>query len=171
MDDKTSIRSDVMPRALAALVSSSAFVVPFALSASTSPTLRHPRTVFWYRLLRQPAFKPPDAAIPIVWTAIEGLLAFAGYRLLRRPRTPERDRALGWWALNVISIGAWSRLFFGHRNLPASTVGAAAMVASGAAYVLAARKVDRQAAQAGVPFVAWVAFATGLTCAIWLRNR
>lgn len=161
----------VVPRSLAALLASSAFVVPLALSASTSPTLNHPRTFFWYRWLRKPGYKPPDAAIPVAWAAIESALAYAGYRLLRTPSFPARNRSLAWLGLNVLAIGAWSRLFFGGRNLPASTVAAAAMVCTGAAYVQQARRVDRQAALAGVPFVAWVAFATVLTGAIWLRNR
>ena len=118
-----------------------------------------------------PDFKPPDVAIRIAWAGIESALAYAGYRLLRKPRSPARDRALAWLGFNVVSIGAWSRLFFGRRNLPARTVAAAAMVGTGAAYVVQANKVDRKAAVAGLPFVAWVAFATVLTAAIWRRNR
>ncbi len=156
---------------LAALLASSAFVVPAALSASTSPTPNHPRTFFWYRRLDKPAYKPPDVAIPIAWTLIESALAFAGYRLLRRPSSAGRSRSLAWLASNILSIGGWSRLFFGGRNLPASTVAAAAMIGGGAAYVAQARKVDRTAAVAGIPFVAWVAFATVLTGALWRRNR
>ena len=128
-------------------------------------------TGIWYRLLRQPDFKPPDAAIPIAWSVIDSALAVGAYRLLRRPDSAARNRALAWWALNVGLIGGWSGLFFGRRNLPASTAVAAAMVGTGAAYVVQARAVDRPAAAAGVPFVAWVAFATVLTAAIWRRNR
>ena len=71
----------------------------------------------------------------------------------------------------MLAIGGWSRLFFGSRNLPASTFASAALIASGAAYVDRARRVDRGAALAGAPFVAWVAFATVLTAEIWRRNR
>ena len=156
---------------LAAAIASSAFIVPMAMSASTSPTPSHPRVFLWYRWLRMPDFKPPDVAIPIAWTAIEATLAYAGYRLLRKPSSTARNGALAWLGLNIVAIGAWSRLFFGHRNLPASTVAAAALAASGAAYVVQANKVDRKAAVAGVPLVAWVAFATVLTAAIWRRNR
>lgn len=158
-------------RGLALAVASEAFVLPLLLSRSTSPSPDHPRILVWYRTLKKPGFKPPDIAIPIAWTVIESLLAVAGYRLLRRPATPERNRALGWLAGNVVAIGAWSRLFFGARNLPASTIAAAALIGTGAAYVAQAKKADSAAAAAGVPFVAWVAFATVLTAAIWRRNR
>lgn len=158
-------------RGVAALLASAAYLVPLALSASSSPSPQHPRTLLWYKLLRQPKFKPPDAAIPLAWAAIESALAFAGYRLLRQPSAPARNKSLAWLALNVVNIGGWSRLFFGRRNLPASTIAAAAMVGAGAAYVAQARKADTASAAAGVPFVAWVAFATVLTAAIWRRNR
>jgi len=125
----------------------------------------------WYRLLRKPAFQPPDAAFPVAWGLIDSVLAVGAYRLLRRESSPARSRALGLWIVNVALIGGWSAMFFGRRSLPASTVVAAVMVGTGAAYIAQAREVDRPAAAAGVPFVAWVAFATLLTAAIWRRNR
>ncbi|MEO7940365.1 MAG: TspO/MBR family protein [Burkholderiaceae bacterium] len=160
-----------MPVAVAAAVASLAYAVPFAISRSTSPTPDHPRVFLWYRSLRQPAFKPPDIAIPIAWSLIETGLAVAAFRLLRKRPSANRTASLALLAGNVAAIGGWSRLFFGSRNLPASAVAAAAMIGTGAAYVSAARPADKVAAAAGVPFVAWVAFATLLTAAIARRNR
>lgn len=156
---------------LALLVASAAFVVPLLLSRSTSPTPDHPAVHLWYRSLRQPAIKPPDAAIPIAWTVIDSGLTLAAYRLLRKPRTPHRNRALALLGINVLAIGGWSRLFFGGRNLPVSTAAAAAMIGTSAAYVAQARKVDRPAAAAGMVLTAWVSFATLLTAQIWRHNR
>ena len=160
-----------LPRPLAAVLAAGAYGLPFLLSRSTSPTPDHPGVFLWYRLLRQPKFKPPDIVIPIAWTLIETGLAAAAYRLLRKPSTPNRNTSLALLAGNVAAIGGWSRLFFGRRNLPASTIAAAAMIGTGVAYVAEARKTDRVAAAAGVPLIAWVAFATVLTAAIWQRNR
>ncbi len=157
--------------AIAATIASGAYVVPYLLSRSTTPSPDHPRVFFWYRWLRQPSIKPPDAAFPIAWVAIESGLAFAGYRLLVARPSALRTRALALLAGNVVGIGGWSRLFFGGRNLPASTVAAAGLLATGALYVNEVRKVDRPAAAASVPLVAWVCFATVLTAAIWRRNR
>lgn len=156
---------------LAALAASSAYLVPLLLSRSSSPTPDHPRVLLWYKTLRNPSFKPPDVAIPIAWGVIETALAVAGYRLLRQPSTAPRNRALGWLALNLVGIGGWSRLFFGKRNLPLSTVAAAGLVGVAAAYVGEAKNADRVSAAAGVPLVAWLGFATVLTAAIWRRNR
>ena len=160
-----------MHRGLAALISAGAWVVPLLLSRSTAPSPNHPLIWLWYRTLKKPGWKPPDIAIPLAWAGIESGLAAAAYRLLRSRRGPDRTTSLAWLAGNLVAIGSWSRLFFGARNLPASTIAAAAMVGTGAAYVASARKTDTPAAVAGVPLVAWVAFATVLTAALWRRNR
>lgn len=167
----TPTSSGSLPPVAAGLLAAAAYVVPLALSYSSSPAPQHPRALLWYKSLRMPPIKPPDVAIPLAWVGIESALAFAAYRLLRKPGSAARNRSLGWLGANVVAIGGWSRLFFGHRNLPLSTVAAATMVGSGAAYVLESRGVDGVASAAGVPFVAWVAFATVLTAAIWQRNR
>ena len=168
----TSLTSDQgLGRSAAAALSLTAFALPYAISRSTSPTPDHPRVLLWYRFLRKPAIQPPDIAIPLAWTALESGLAVAAYRLLRKPPSPARTRALVWWAATVVGIGGWSRLFFGGRSLPVSTAAATALLAVGAGYTLAARKVDVPAAAAGVPLTAWVAFATVLTAALWHRNR
>jgi len=156
-------------RGVAGVLASAALVWPMLAGGRWGPH----RLVagIWYRMLRKPSFQPPDIAIPLGWTVIDSALAVGAYRLLREPASPSRNRALAWWGVNVALIGGWSAVFFGRRNLPASTALAAGMVASGAAYVAQAKRVDGVAAGAGVPFLGWVAFATLLTAALWRRNR
>ena len=167
---RSAARSGIVPRPLAVALASLAYVVPWLSSRSTTPTPDHPKVFFWYRTLREPAIQPPDIAIPITWIAIESGLAYSGYRLLRKAASSRRTRALALLAVNVVGIGAWSRLFFGGRNLPASTAAAAALVVTSALYVDEVRAVDPPAAVASVPLVLWVSFATVLTAAIWRRN-
>jgi tryptophan-rich sensory protein len=154
----------------AAAIASCAFTVPLAMSASSSPSPNHPRTMAWYESLREPGFKPPDWVFPVAWAAIEGGLATAAYRLLRSAPSAQRAKALALLGWNVFMIGGWSRLFFKRRNLAVSTVAAATMVVSGAAFVHAAKPVDRTASRAGLPLVGWLAFATVLTATIWSLN-
>lgn len=158
-------------RAASLVLAAGAFLVPLALSAPSSPSPNHPRVFLWYRSLRTPSFKPPDWVIPLAWFGIEGSLATAAYRLLRSVPTSARNRALVWLYWNVFAIGGWSELFFKRRTLAVSTVAAASMVATGAQFVRQARQVDAVAARAGIPFVAWVSFATVLTATIWGLNR
>jgi translocator protein len=158
-------------KVVAAAISSCAFVVPLALSVSSTPSPNHPRTMLWYLSLREPAFKPPDWLFPIAWTAIEAALARASYRLLRAPPSPARTKSLALWGWNVFMIGGWSRLFFKRHQLAVSTVAAASLVATSVSFVSEAKKVDAAASRAGLPLVGWVAFATVLTATIWHLNR
>jgi tryptophan-rich sensory protein len=135
-----------------------------------SPDRSHPGIDRWYHDLDKPGFTPPDPVFAAVWPVLEALLAAGGYRLLRAPNTPERNVALALWLVNVAMIGGWTKVFFGERSLTGGAVGAAAMIGTGAAYVERASRVDGLAAAAGVPFTAWVAFATVLGEEIRRRN-
>lgn len=135
-----------------------------------SPTPDHPKTRRWYRDLEKPGFTPPAPAYGMAWTGIQAALAYGGYRLLRRPPSPERTLALSMWGLNQAAIAGWSEIFFGLRAPGAGTIAAGAMVGTAAGYVAAAARADEQAAVAGVPLVLWVSFATVLSEEIWRRN-
>lgn len=147
------------------------FAVPLAMSLSSAPSPSHPRILAWYTSLRKPFFQPPGWAFPVAWTGLEACLAWSGWRICNAPESPSRQRALGLLALNIVSIGAWSRLFFKRRDLATSTVAAAALAPMSAAYVSESKKVDQVAAKAAVPLVLWVGFATVLTGTIWAMNR
>lgn len=135
-----------------------------------APDPSHPAIRRWYRRLDKPGFTPPDAAFGAVWPILETGLAIGGYRLLRRPSGPARNAAVGLWLLNTAMVGGWTEIFFREKRLGASAAASGAMVATSAAYVAAAARVDRPAAAAGVPFAAWLGFATLLATRIWRDN-
>jgi tryptophan-rich sensory protein len=135
-----------------------------------APDRSHPGLRRWYRGLDKPGFTPPDAAFGAVWPLLEGGLAIGGYRLLRRPASGSRNAAVGLWLLNTAMVGAWTELFFRRKRLGASTAVSAGMVATSAAYVAVAVKIDRPAAAVGVPFVAWLGFAALLAEGVRRRN-
>lgn len=141
-----------------------------AVLASLHPPAPGTRTFRWYRSLDKPALTPPDPVFGIAWPIIETGLAWGGYRLLREPATPARNTAVALWVGNVLMIGGWSELFFGGKKLGPAALAAGGMVASGAAFTAAAARTDGKAAATGVPFVAWLGFATYLAVSIWRRN-
>jgi tryptophan-rich sensory protein len=159
-----------LSRPAAVALAATALVAPAVAAALDKPS-RHWSTKIWYALLRKPAFHPPRAVFPVVWTALDAALALGAYRLARAPATAERNRALGWFAANVALISGWPKLFFGRRRLGASALGSATLAATASAYAAAARPVDKPAAASAVPLVAWVGFATVLGTAIWKMNR
>lgn len=141
------------------------------LAMRNAPDPLHPNIRRWYKRLDKPSYTPPDPVFGGVWPIVESGLAFGGYRLLRKGASPSRNVAIGLWVLNVGMIGGWTEIFFRRKQLGPSTAASGAMVVAGAAYVATAARVDRAAALTGVPYVAWLGFATLLAEEIWERNR
>lgn len=135
-----------------------------------SPTPAHPRIRRWYRLLDKPGFTPPGPAFGAGWGMIESVLAYGGYRLLRRPSSPSRDAAVGLWLLNNLLIAGWSGLFFGRRALGPSALTAGGMIAVAGGYAAVASRTDKIAAATALPLIGWLGFATLLAEEVWRRN-
>ncbi|PCD03844.1 tryptophan-rich sensory protein [Sphingomonas spermidinifaciens] len=140
------------------------------LGRRNAPDPSHPNIRRWYKRLDKPAFTPPNPVFGAVWPIVESGLAIGGYRLLRRRPSEGRNLGVALWLLNTGMIGGWTELFFRKRELGASALASGAMIATGAGYVAAAAKVDRPAAALGLPFVAWLGFATLLAEQVWQRN-
>jgi translocator protein len=124
----------------------------------------------WYRNLDKPDFTPPDKAFPLVWTALYAMIAWSGWRIWCATPSPERNRALGLWIAQLAANARWSKSFFGQRRPLAALGGAVALERIVLSYISAARKVDRAAAGAFVPYAAWVAYAGVLNAEIARRN-
>lgn len=114
----------------------------------------------WYRRLRKPPFQPPSAVFGPVWAALYGLIALSGWRVWNSPGGAARSRALGLWGLQLGFNAAWSWLFFGKQRKRAALLDVGALGVSIAAYIVAARQVDRPAAALVAPYLGWVCFAS-----------
>jgi tryptophan-rich sensory protein len=154
----------------AAAVAGGAMALSALLGRRYSPDRSHPGIERWYRELEKPSFTPPDPVFGAVWPALEVSLAAGGYRLLREPSSPDRDRALALWAVNVAMIPGWTKIFFGERSPAGGLAAAIAQLGAGLAYVETARRVDGVAAACGAPYAAWLAFANVLAEEVWRRN-
>lgn len=124
----------------------------------------------WFRALRKAPVQPPDRVFGPVWTVLYGLIAYSGWKIWTAPSSPERNRALALWTGQLALNGAWTPLFFGARRPVAALVDIVALDATASAYVASALDVDRTAALAFAPYLAWLGFATYLNGAIVARN-
>ena len=131
---------------------------------------KDPRIRDWYSALNKPAFNPPDAVFPVVWSALYALMAISGWRVWRRDNSPERTRALAFWGAQLATNADWTRLFFGERRPKRALADVLLLEALIIRYITLARKVDAPAAGYFVPYAAWVAFATLLNAEIVRRN-
>ncbi len=124
----------------------------------------------WYRNLDKPSFTPPDQVFPVVWTSLYALMAWSGWRIWNAAPSRERNRALRLWVSQLAENAQWSKLFFGEHRPTLALADVLALEGLIASYIAAARKVDRAAANAFIPYGAWVAFATVLNAEIARRN-
>ena len=154
----------------AAAIAAGVVVAAAMAGRHASPTPDHPRTMLWYARLRKPDYTPPPPAYGIAWGVIQSLLAWSGYRLIRRPASTARTWALALWGLNQAAIAGWSEIFFGQRSTSGGALAAGAMIGTAAGYVAVTAQEDEAAAAAGVPLLLWVTFATLLAEEIWRKN-
>ena len=154
----------------AALIVGGVQVLSGLFSRRYSPDPTHPEIRDWYDSLEKPSYKPPDPVFGAAWPVVTTLLGIGAYRLMRQPRSPERDTALTLWAFNIAMTSGWTKIFFGERSITGGAVAGAVMIAGGAAYVERASRVDRTAAALGVPFTAWTAFGDVMTEDLRERN-
>lgn len=124
----------------------------------------------WYRELDKPGFTPPDHIFPVVWTPLYAMIAWSGWRIWSAAPSRNRNAALRLWISQLAANARWSKLFFGKHRPQLALVDILALEETIIAYIGAARKVDRAAASAFVPYAAWVAFATVLNAEIVRRN-
>lgn len=124
----------------------------------------------WYRDLDKPGFTPPDAVFPAVWTTLYAMIAWSGWRIWSAAPSRERNAALRLWISQLAANAKWSKLFFGRHQKALPLVDILALEGAIISYITAARKVDRAAANAFIPYAAWVAFAAVLNAEIVRRN-
>jgi tryptophan-rich sensory protein len=127
-----------------------------------------------YEQFERPAFAPPGAVFPVVWSALNLTTATSAWCIWHArepgPQAPSRREVLAWWALAVIIRSGYTPLAFGRRRLWAATADATLLFAIMARYAFLARRIDQTAAVLAVPEVAWTAFATVLSTAVAAKN-
>lgn len=124
----------------------------------------------WYRHLEKPRFTPSEKLLPVVWTSLYAMMAWSGWRIWSAAPSRERRRALRLWISQLGANAKWSKLFFGEHRPTLALVDVIALEGMILSYITAARKVDPAAANAFIPYAAWVAFAAVLNSEIARLN-
>jgi uncharacterized protein YbjT (DUF2867 family)/tryptophan-rich sensory protein len=128
----------------------------------------------WYRALSKPAWQPPPAAFPVVWTALYAevalLTAAASAVLAERDRPKDArdlERAL---AVNMVLNAGWTGLFFRTHRPWVAAAECAALTASSVDLARRVAPAGRGKSTGLLAYAGWCAFATALTTAIARRN-
>ena len=67
----------------------------------------------WYASLNKPAWTPPPAVFPVVWTILYVLMGISLWLLWQAAKSEQRAAALGWFALQLAFNAIWTPVFFG----------------------------------------------------------
>jgi len=125
----------------------------------------------WYFMLRKPSWQPPALLFGPVWTTIFALTGFSFVRSWDRVRTDAaRARLTGLFYANFGFNALWSYLFFTRRRPDLALLEIAPLVASIVLLIITTAPLDRHAALALVPYLAWVSFAAVLNATIVRLN-
>lgn len=124
----------------------------------------------WYEALAKPPFQPPASVFGPVWTGLYAAIAISGWRVWRRPDSPERTRALVLWGLQMAANAAWTPLFFGARQTKLALADLAVQLAATTGYTTTIAALDTPAAALMGPYLGWTAFAGILNEEIIRRN-
>lgn len=98
------------------------------------------------------------------------LVAWSGWRVYNAPGSTNRSLALRLWFSQLSTNARWSKLFFGKHRPDLALSDLLILEGFVLGYIAAARDVDRAAAQAFIPYAAWLAFAGLLNAEIVRRN-
>ncbi len=124
----------------------------------------------FYAQLNRPGWAPPAGVFGPVWSLLYGLMAVAAWLVWREPAQPSRAPALVVFVLQLAVNALWSWLFFAwHRGAWALADVLLLLVLIATAIALF-RRVRPLAAWLLWPYLAWVAFASALTWAVWRAN-
>jgi tryptophan-rich sensory protein len=124
----------------------------------------------WYPALVKPSFNPPAWVFGPVWSLLYAMMAIAAWRVWLIEQSPDRNRDL---MLFFVQLGLnllWSILFFGYQQVGLALANIVILLVS---IFITARLFYRCDSIAGwllVPYILWVSFATLLNFSIWILN-
>lgn len=125
----------------------------------------------FYNRLAKPAFSPPDWAFAPAWAFNNATTLWSNLRVANLPsRTPGRRTALALEGASWGLFSAFTGVYFGLRSPVLGAIDTVAGLATTAASVAATARLDRPAAWALVPRLAWLGLASYVSVAVALRN-
>ena len=120
----------------------------------------------WYYALRQPDWKPPDAAFGIVWSTIFTLCAISGALAWRAAEGAAQRRRVGLlFGANALLNIVWSALYFKLQRPDWALIEVALLWLSIVALIAGLWRLSRWASALLLPYLVWVSIASMLNLA------
>jgi tryptophan-rich sensory protein len=120
----------------------------------------------WYQALKQPEWKPPDAAFGTIWTTIFTLCALSGWGAWQLSDTRAKQIRIGvLFALNAGLNIFWSWLYFNQHRPDWSLVELYFLWASILLLIVGLWRLSKTSSVMLLPYLAWVTAAGFLNAA------
>ena len=133
--------------------------------------LTREETKIYGAVIRQPPLAPPAIVFPVVWSILYALMGIGAARIRLAPESPERDRSLLMYLLQLSVNFFWSILFFQLQAFGAALVWLFLLWVLILWMIVSFSKVDRAAALLQIPYLLWVTFAAYLNLGVWWLSR
>jgi tryptophan-rich sensory protein len=124
----------------------------------------------FYAQLARPPWAPPSGVFGPVWSALYLLMAVAAWLVWREHGRRMRGVALALYVVQLVVNALWSWLFFAWHRGALAFADVVVLLVLIAMTIAAFMRVRVIAGVLLVPYLAWVAFATALTWAVWRAN-
>ena len=125
----------------------------------------------WYFALKQPGWKPPDAAFGVIWTTIFTLCAISGWLAWQAASTPAWRRRVAWlFGVNALLNILWSALYFKLQRPDLALFEVVFLWLSIVALIVGLWRLSRWASLLLVTYVLWVSIAAVLNLETVLLN-
>lgn len=118
----------------------------------------------------KPAFSPPPALFPIVWTILYILMGI-GAAIVYSSAHKAKWRALTVYAIQLAANFLWSIFFFGMGAYGFAFFWLLLLIALVVDMTVRFYRISRTAGLIQIPYVLWLCFAAVLNFAVWQLNR
>lgn len=125
----------------------------------------------WYFALRQPSWKPPDAAFGVIWSTIFTLCAISGWLAWQAADTSALRRRVAWlFSVNAVLNILWSAVYFKLQRPDLALFEVVFLWLSIVALMVGLWRLSRWASLLLVTYWLWVSIAAVLNLETVLLN-
>lgn len=125
----------------------------------------------WYRTIEKPSWNPPDWVFGPVWTTLYVMMGIAAWIVWKPHGIKDCAKSLTLFGVQLVLNIAWSWIFFGMHKPGLAFAEIIVLWFAIAATTVAFFKASKMAGSLMLPYLVWVAFASGLNFAIWQLNQ
>jgi tryptophan-rich sensory protein len=141
-----------------------------SFSAAAIGAVASARAGEFYMQLVRPDWAPPAWLFAPVWSVLYLLIGIAAWLVWRERGLHGARLAMGLFIIQLAANALWTWLFFAWRQGALAFIEILLLLVLIVATLIAFWRVRPLAGVLLLPYLAWVAFATALTYAIWQLN-